>query len=136
VCHMAAESEADALYMVRKLLSFMPQNNMEDPPFVDSGDDPLRMEESLDNLIPDDPSKPYDIKDVIRLVVDNHEFYEIHEAYAPNIVVGFSAWGAYDRRGGEPARSAGRVCWTLTHPKSSSLCALLRCFQYPPADLC
>jgi acetyl-CoA carboxylase carboxyltransferase component len=95
VCHLAAESEADALYMVRKLLSFMPQNNMEDPPFVNSGDDPLRVEESLDNLIPDDPSKPYDIKDVIHLIVDNREFYEIHEAYAPNIVVGFSRLGGH-----------------------------------------
>jgi acetyl-CoA carboxylase carboxyltransferase component len=95
VCHMSAESEADALYMVRKLLSFLPQNNMEDPPFVEAGDDPLRMEESLDNLIPDDPSKPYDIKEVIRLVVDHHEFYEIHEAYAANIVVGFSRLGGH-----------------------------------------
>jgi acetyl-CoA carboxylase carboxyltransferase component len=95
VCHMAAESEADALYIVRKLLSFLPQNNMEDPPFVPSNDDPLRQEEALATLIPADTSKPYDMKDVIRLIVDNHEFYEIHESYAANIVIGFSRLGGH-----------------------------------------
>ncbi|MBU1661210.1 MAG: methylmalonyl-CoA carboxyltransferase, partial [Chloroflexi bacterium] len=79
VCHVAADSEADALFLVQKLLTYLPQNNMEDPPFVPTGDDPLRMEDALDNLIPDDPGKPYNIKDVIRLIVDNSEFFEIHE---------------------------------------------------------
>jgi len=65
VCHMAADSEADALYLIRKLLGFLPQNNMEDPPFKSNGDDPLRMEDALDTIIPDDPGKPYDIKEVI-----------------------------------------------------------------------
>jgi acetyl-CoA carboxylase carboxyltransferase component len=95
VCHLAADSEADSLYMVRKLLSFCPQNNMEDPPFLQSNDDPLRREEALDSLVPDDPSKPYDIKDAIHLIVDNNEFYEIHEAYAANIVVGFARLGGH-----------------------------------------
>jgi len=95
VCHLAADSEADALYLIRKLLSYLPQNNMEDPPFVPNGDDPLRMEEALDEIIPDDPSKPYDIKDVIRLIVDEGQFFEIHEAYAPNIVIGFARLGGH-----------------------------------------
>ena len=95
VCHMAAESEGDALYMIRKLLAYLPQNNMEDPPFTPSGDDPLRMEEELDRVIPDDPGKPYNIKDVIHLVVDDGQFFEIHEAYAPNIVVGFARLGGH-----------------------------------------
>jgi propionyl-CoA carboxylase beta chain len=95
VCHVATDSEADALYLVRKLLAYLPQNNMEDPPFVKSGDDPLRMDEALDSIVPDDPSKPYDIKDVIRLVVDDGQFYEIHESYAGNIVVGFSRLGGH-----------------------------------------
>jgi acetyl-CoA carboxylase carboxyltransferase component len=95
VCHMAADSEADALYLVRKMLSYMPQNNMEDPPFVNNGDDPLRMEEKLDKLVPDDPSKPYDMKDAIRLVVDDGQFLEVHEAYAQNIVVGFARLGGH-----------------------------------------
>jgi acetyl-CoA carboxylase carboxyltransferase component len=95
VCHMAADSEADALYLVRKMLSYIPQNNMEDPPFVNNGDDPLRMEEKLDTLIPDDPSKPYDMKDAIRLIVDDGQFLEVHEAYAQNIVVGFARLGGH-----------------------------------------
>lgn len=95
VCHVAADSEADALYMIRKLLSYLPQNNMEDAPIVTTNDDPLRMEEALDSLIPDDPSKPYDIKDAIRLIVDDGQFYEIHEYYAQNIVIGFARLGGH-----------------------------------------
>lgn len=95
VCHVAADTEADALYLVRKLLSYLPQNNMEDPPFVSTNDDPLRMEEALDSIIPDDPSKPYDMKDVIRLIVDNGQFFEIHESFAQNIVVGFARLGGH-----------------------------------------
>jgi acetyl-CoA carboxylase carboxyltransferase component len=95
VCHLAAEDEADALYMIRKLLSFMPQNNMEDPPYVATTDDPLRMEEALDTIIPDDPSKPYNMKDLICLVVDDSHFFETHEYYAPNIVVGFARLGGH-----------------------------------------
>lgn len=95
VCHVAADSEADALYLVQKMLGYLPQNNMEDPPFVPTGDDPLRRERSLDTIIPDDPSKPYNIKDVIRLIVDNGEFYETQEAYAQNIVVGFAHLGGH-----------------------------------------
>ncbi len=95
VCHVASDSEADTLYRIRKLMSFIPQNNMEDPPYKSNGDDPLRMEEALDNIIPDDERKPYDIKEVIQMVVDNGDFYEIHESYAMNIVVGFARLGGH-----------------------------------------
>jgi len=95
VCHLASESEADALYMIRKLLAYFPQNNMEDPPFVESGDDPLRMEEELDRIVPEDPSKPYDVKKVIRLIVDDGQFLEIQENYAANIVIGFARLGGH-----------------------------------------
>jgi len=95
VCHIAADSEADTLYLIRKLLGYLPQNNMEDAPFILGGDDPLRMDEALDTMIPDDPGKPYDIKDVIRLIVDNGQFFEIHENYAHNIVVGFARLGGH-----------------------------------------
>ncbi|MEP0805188.1 MAG: acyl-CoA carboxylase subunit beta [Chloroflexota bacterium] len=95
VCHVAADSEADTLYLIRKLLGYLPQNNMEDPPFVPTGDDPLRMDEALNDIIPDDPNKPYDMKDVIRLIVDNGQFFEIHENYAQNIVVGFARLGGH-----------------------------------------
>ena len=95
VCHIAADSEADTLYLIRKLLGYLPQNNMEDPPFILGGDDPLRMDEALDAMIPDDPGKPYDIKGVIRLIADNGQFFEIHENYAQNIVVGFARLGGH-----------------------------------------
>ena len=95
VCHVAADSEGDTLYLIRKLMSYLPQNNMEDPPFVDIGDDPLRMDEALDEIIPDDPGKPYDIKDIIRMVVDGGQFFEIHENFAQNIVVGFARLGGH-----------------------------------------
>jgi len=95
VCHVPADSEADALYLVQKMLGYLPQNNMEDPPFLPTGDDPLRRESALDTIIPDDPSKPYDMKDVIRPIVDNGEFFETQEAYAQNIVVGFARLGGH-----------------------------------------
>jgi propionyl-CoA carboxylase beta chain len=95
VCHVPADSEAEALYQIRRLLSYIPQNNMEDAPFVVSTDDPLRMEEALDDLIPGDPSKPYNMKDVICMIVDDAQFFEIHEHYAANIVVGFARLGGH-----------------------------------------
>jgi propionyl-CoA carboxylase beta chain len=95
VCHVATDTEADALYLMRKLLSYLPQNNMEDPPFVPSSDDPLRMAEELDSLVPDDPSKPYDIKNAIHLIMDDGQFFEIHESYAQNIVIGFARLGGH-----------------------------------------
>jgi len=95
VCHIAADSEGDALYLIRKLLGYLPQNNMEDPPFVIGSDDPLRMDEALDTIIPDEPGKPYDIKDIVRPIVDNGQFFEIHENYAQNIVVGFARLGGH-----------------------------------------
>ncbi|HSA99155.1 MAG TPA: acyl-CoA carboxylase subunit beta [Anaerolineales bacterium] len=94
VCHVAADSEADTLYLIRKLLMYFPQNNMEDPPFL-PGDDPLRMDERLDTIIPDDPNKPYDIKEAINMIVDGGQFFEIHENYAANIVVGFARLGGH-----------------------------------------
>jgi acetyl-CoA carboxylase carboxyltransferase component len=95
ICHYVADNESDCLYMIRTLMSYIPQNNLEDPPFVPTTDDRLRTEEALDQLVPDDPSKPYEMRDIIRLVVDNGAFYEIHENYAPNIVVGFARMGGH-----------------------------------------
>ncbi len=95
VAHFVSESEADGLYMIRVLLSYLPQNNMEDPPFVPNNDDRLRTEEALDAIIPDDASKPYEMRDVLRLVVDNGTFFEVHEHFAANIVVGFARLGGH-----------------------------------------
>ena len=95
VAHFASDSEEDCLYSIRRLLSFIPQNNMSDPPFVPSQDDPRRRDAALDTIVPDDPSKPYDMKEVIRHVVDNGDFFEVHEHYARNIVVGFARLGGH-----------------------------------------
>jgi len=95
VCHFAGENEADTLYMVRKLLGFLPQNNMEDAPLVQSGDDPLRMDPALDSIVPASPDKPYDMREVITKIVDNGQFFEIHENFAANIVVGFARLGGH-----------------------------------------
>ncbi len=95
VAHMAAESEEDCLYLIRELMSYLPSNNMEDPPFKATIDDPLRAEKELDNIVPDNPNKPYDIVDVIRHIVDDGVFYEIQEHFAQNIVVGFARLGGH-----------------------------------------
>jgi acetyl-CoA carboxylase carboxyltransferase component len=95
VAHMAADSEADVLYLIREMMEYLPSNNMEDPPFKPDKDDNLRTEAALDTLVPDNPNKPYDIKDAIHLIVDNGIFYEIQEDYAANIVIGFARLGGY-----------------------------------------
>lgn len=90
VAHFAAENEEEGLLLIRKLLSYIPQNNMEDAPKVVC-DDPIdRLEDSLNEIIPDNPNKPYDVKDIIFSVVDNSEFLEVQRSYAPNIVIGFA----------------------------------------------
>ncbi len=95
VAHLATESEADCLYLIRELLSYLPSNNMEDPPFKPTNDDALRTEAALDTLVPESPNKPYDIKDAIHLIVDDGDFYEIQENYAQNIVVGYARLGGF-----------------------------------------
>ena len=90
VTHFVADSEQEGIMLIRKLLSYMPQNNLEDPPLAACIDPIDRLEEGLNSIIPDNPNKPYDVKDVIHAVVDNHEFMEVHRHYAPNLVVGFA----------------------------------------------
>lgn len=89
VAHLTAKDETQGIMMVRELMSYIPSNNMDDPPHHPT-DDPLdRREDALKTLVPVNPNKPYDIKELIRLVADDKYFFEIHENYAPNIVVGF-----------------------------------------------
>lgn len=90
VAHFAAGSEEETLVKIRELLSFLPSNNKEDPPLSMSSDPPGRTDEALNQLIPADPNRPYDMKELIRAVVDEHHFFEVHEAFARNIVVGFA----------------------------------------------
>jgi propionyl-CoA carboxylase beta chain len=90
VCHFAIEGEEACLQEVRRLLSFLPLNNMEDPPLVEMGDDPERRDEDLLRVVPDDPTRPYDMREVIYRVVDAGDFMEVHEHFAQNIIVGFA----------------------------------------------
>jgi acetyl-CoA carboxylase carboxyltransferase component len=90
VAHFACENDADTIDQIKRLLGFFPDNNMEDPPVVDAGDDPGRIEAALDSIIPDNPMGPYDMKDLIAAVVDRGDFMEVHENYARNIIVGFA----------------------------------------------
>ncbi|MGD9317894.1 MAG: acyl-CoA carboxylase subunit beta [Anaerolineae bacterium] len=95
VAHFAAEDEEDGFYQIRKLLSYLPQNNMEDPPFLPTEDPADRIDETLDSLVPDNPNKPYDMKDVIRRVADDGDFFEVQEHWAPNIIIGFARLGGF-----------------------------------------
>jgi propionyl-CoA carboxylase beta chain len=132
VCHYVAENEADALYLIRKLLSYIPQNNMEDPPFVPTADDALRTEAALDTLVPDNPNKPYDMKEVIRLVMDDGEFFEIHEQYAMNVVVGFARLGGHSVGvvANQPAVLAG-VLDIDASEKAARFIRFCDCFNVP-----
>jgi propionyl-CoA carboxylase beta chain len=90
VAHLTAKNESQGLMMVRELISYLPSNNMEDPPRNPTEDPIDRQEEALKTIIPVNPNKPYDIKEIIRMVSDDQYFFEIHEDFAPNIVVGFA----------------------------------------------
>jgi propionyl-CoA carboxylase beta chain len=90
VAHFAVDSEEECLLTIRELLSFLPQNNVESPPWRQPTDDPQRMEEGLNTLIPENPNKPYDMKELIRLVVDDGYFFEVQEHLAQNVIVGFA----------------------------------------------
>src|SRR5206468_8712440 len=89
VAHFAAEDDRGALATIKQLLSYIPSNNLEDPPHVATGDPPNRREKALDTLVPKSSTQPYDIKKVIDLVADDGQFFEVHAHYAKNIVVGF-----------------------------------------------
>jgi len=90
VAHFAAENEEEVYQMVRKMIGYLPSNNMETPPSIECKDDPNRMEEALLNIVPTDPNKPYEMKDVIKLIVDDGDFFESHRYYATNMLTGFA----------------------------------------------
>ena len=95
VAHFAADSEDGAMETVRRLLSFLPQNNREAPARVRGDDPPDRREAALNTIVPESPNKPYDIVEVVRHVVDGGDFLEVHELFARNIVVGFARLDGY-----------------------------------------
>jgi len=95
VAHLVADSEEDALFLAQKLLSFLPAHNMEDAIYVPPLDDALRTDVGLDQIIPDEPNKPYDMRDVVTRIIDNGEFLEIMPNWASNILIGFARLGGH-----------------------------------------
>lgn len=93
VSHFKVENEEEGLMMIRKLVSYLPQNNFEEAPLTECTDPIDRLEDNLNEIVPANPNMPYDVKDIIYSIVDDSEFLEIHQHYARNIVVGFSRFG-------------------------------------------
>lgn len=132
VSHFACTNEGEALTLVRKLLGFIPQNNLEDPPQVEPTDPPDRIDPELDEIVPEDPGKPYDIKEIIHRVVDDGEFLEVHQDYATNIVVGFARLGGRPVGivGNQPAVLAG-VLDISSSIKGARFVRFCDCFNIP-----
>lgn len=93
VAHFAAEDEEDCFAQIKKLLSFLPSNNLEDAPFADNGDDPSRMDQTLNEIIPDNPNAAYDMAALISKIVDQGEFFQTMPYFAPNILTGYARVG-------------------------------------------
>ena len=132
VAHFMCNTEEETLMSIRELLSFLPSNNMEDAPSIASTDDINREEEQLQEVIPSDPNIPYDIKDVIEPVVDNHYFYEVMPYFAKNIVVGFARLGGQSVGivANQPAFLAG-VLDIDASDKASRFIRFCDCFNIP-----
>jgi propionyl-CoA carboxylase beta chain len=132
VAHFACDGEVDCIQKIQKLLTYIPQNNLEDPPLQECRDDIRRAEEALDDIVPDDPNKPYDIKDVIHWVVDDGDFFEVHADFAPNIVVGFARLGGRSVGiiANQPAHLAG--CLDINSSKKGArFIRFCDCFNIP-----
>ncbi|MEX0602499.1 MAG: acyl-CoA carboxylase subunit beta [Bacteroidota bacterium] len=93
VAHFACDNEGECILRMKRLLSYLPLNNMDDPPVLAAKDDPSRSDEELNSIVPTNPNKPYDMKDILRRLVDGGELFEVHELFAPNIIVGFARMG-------------------------------------------
>ncbi len=109
VAHFAADDEESCLEDARYLMSFLPQNNLELPPRMETGDDPDREDPELDTIVPDNPNKPYDMRNVVNRIVDNGEFFEVQEHFAKNMIIGFSRLNGRPIGvvGNQPAQLAG-----------------------------
>ncbi|MFQ5925337.1 MAG: acyl-CoA carboxylase subunit beta, partial [Dehalococcoidia bacterium] len=132
VCHFVAENDEDCLEKVRRLVSYLPLNNMEEPPWAEVSDDPNRMDEELLYIVPDDSTKAYNMKEIIWRVMDNGEFFEVHENYAANIIVGFARLNG--RSVGivaqQPSVSAGVIDIDASM-KGARFIRFLDCFNIP-----
>ena len=131
-CHFVAESDEDCLAMVRQLLSYLPQSCNEKPPSVTPSDSPDRMDEELLDIIPEDPSRPYNMKDIIHRVMDDGEFMEVHENFAPNIITGFARLNGHSVGivAQQPSMAAG--CLDIdASDKGARFVRFLDCFNIP-----
>ncbi len=132
VCHLEAPDDQGALLAVRELLSYMPSNNVEDPPFVPNRDDPNRRDEALDSIVPENPNKPYDMREIIGRVVDSGHWLEIQKDYAQNILIGFARLGGYSVGivANQPAYLAG--CLDIdASSKGARFVRFCDCFNIP-----
>ena len=132
VAHFAAESEDECLALIRELMTFLPQNNAEDPPIRPSTDPADRVDEELQTVVPDQPNKPYDIKDIVRPVLDDRYFFEVQAEYAPNIVIGFGRLGGRPVGvvANQPAHLAG--CLDISASlKAARFVRFCDCFNIP-----
>jgi len=93
VAHLIASNEYDCFDKIKKLLSFIPHNNAEEAPIIDTNDDPNRIDPKLINILPENPYQQYDMKEIIKSIADNGDFFEVHELFAENIIVGFARMG-------------------------------------------
>jgi propionyl-CoA carboxylase beta chain len=95
VCHLEAADDESALLTIRELLSYMPSNNLDDPPFRANGDPPDRQDQELDAIVPENPNRPYEMRDIITRVVDDGHWLEVQPEFAQNILIGFARLGGY-----------------------------------------
>ncbi|MEM5824123.1 MAG: carboxyl transferase domain-containing protein, partial [Archaeoglobaceae archaeon] len=131
-CHLVAENDEDAMKLVRKLLSYLPLNNMEDPPRVQSNDSASRLTPEIYEVLPEDPQKPYDMHAIVNAVVDNNEFFEIHKYYATNAIVGFARIDGYSV--GIVANNPAHLAGCLDIDSSDKIARFVRfcdCFNIP-----
>src|SRR6266849_5137013 len=132
VCHLEAPDDEGALLTIRELFSYMPSNNLEDPPFVANNDDPNRRDEALDSIVPENPNKPYEMRDIITRVVDDGHFLEIQKDWAQNILIGFARLGGYSVGvvANQPAYLAG--CLDIdASVKAARFVRFCDCFNIP-----
>ena len=137
VCDRAFENDVEALNMVRRFINYLPANNREKAPYRPTPDVADRMEMSLDTLVPDNPNKPYDIKEAILKIVDDAEFSELQPDHAKNIVIGFARMEGHPVGivANQPLVQAG--CLDIKSSiKAGRFCALLRCVQYSDHYAC
>ena len=132
VAHFAADSEDECLALIRELMTFLPQNNAEDPPLRPTTDPDDRADPELQTVVPDQPNKPYDIKDIVRPVLDDRYFFEVQADYAPNIVIGFGRLGGRPVGivANQPAHLAG--CLDISASvKAARFVRFCDCFNVP-----